>query len=131
VQLPFTISVATAQRLAKIELLRRRQQGTGTFAFNLMMYQASALDVILMTVPFLGWNQKQLEIAAHRFTMNKQRSGDVEVTVLGTEIDVQETDSSVYDWSSTEELTAQGFQQAALPSGTTNKLGDLYLVNGA
>jgi hypothetical protein len=115
-QLPFTISPSTAQRLAKIELLRRRQQGTGTFAFNMAIYWATALDVVSFTLPLLGWTNKLLEIEAHRLTINKQQSGNVDVTALGCEIDVQETDPSVYEWSTAEELTPQGFQQSAVPT---------------
>jgi hypothetical protein len=115
IQLPFTVSVATAQRLCKVELMRRRQQGTGTFTYNLAMYKTLALDVIQMTLPILGWTNKLLEIAAHRFTINKQQIDGNDVTLLGTEIDVQETDPSVYEWSDSEELTAQGFQQPSVP----------------
>lgn len=129
IQLPFTISVSAAQRLCKIELMRIRQQGTGTFVFNMAMYQLTALDVILMTLPILGWTNKQLEIQAHRFTLNKQNNGGQEVTLLGTEIDVQEYDCSIFDWSTAEELTAHGFQQSILPSNV-GTLDDIYTVNG-
>jgi hypothetical protein len=115
IQLPFTISVATAQRLCKIELLRRRQQGTGTFSYNMAMYKTTVLDIVQMTLPLLGWTNKFLEIAAHRFTINRRQVDGNDVTLLGTEIDVQETDIWVYDWSASEELTAAGFQQPSLP----------------
>lgn len=118
IQLPFTISTPAAQRLAKIELMRRRQQGTGTFAFNMAMYQATALDIVEFTLPVLGWNAKLLEITAHRFTLNDQSDKGQSVTVLGTEIDVQEANSSIYDWDPFEELSAQDFQQAALPNNS-------------
>lgn len=123
IQLPFTISCPCAQRLCKVELLRRRQQGTGTFIFNLSMYKATVLDVAQMTFPTLGWVNKLLEIQAHRFTLTKQQnSAGEEVLALATEIDVQETDPSVYAWSPSEELTAQGFQQGT--SGkSTNPVG--------
>jgi hypothetical protein len=129
IQLPFTISVATAQRLCKIELMRRRQQGTGTFSYNMAMYKATALDVVTMTLPLLGWVNKYLEIAAHRFTINKMQVDGNEVTLLGTEIDVQETDSSIYDWSTSEELTAQGFQQPTIPGSIDG--GGSTLINNS
>jgi len=120
IQLPFTISPACAQRLAKIELLRRRQQGTGTFAFNMALYKATALDIVAFTLPLLGWNGKLLEVAAHRFTIQKgEGEGDSAGTMLGTELDVQETDPSVYEWDPSEELTPQGFQQPTLPDMST------------
>lgn len=115
IQLPFTISVATAQRLCKVELMRRRQQGTGTFSYNMAMYKTTVLDIVQMTLPLLGWTNKFLEIAAHRFTVNKVNVDGNDVTLLGTEIDVQETAITVYDWSASEELGANGFQQPSLP----------------
>jgi hypothetical protein len=116
VQLPFTISSSTAQRLAKIELLRRRQQGTGTFPFNLYGTQLCALDVVAMTLPYFGWVGKLLEVAAWRFTFT-ERNGAV---ALATEIDAQETDPSVYGWSpGTEDLTPQGYSSSSAdPPGT-------------
>jgi hypothetical protein len=119
IQLPFTISPATAQRLCKIELLRRRQAGTGTFRYNMAGYSITTMDVIQKTLPFFSWENKLLEVLAHRFTIDKQSANGNEVTLLGTEIDVQETDSSIYDWSDSEELTAQGYQQPAIPDGRT------------
>jgi hypothetical protein len=129
IQLPFTISSSMAQRLEKIELMRRRQQGTGTFSYNMAMYRATALDVVTMTLPLLNWVEKLLEIAAHRFTIQKQQVDGNDVTLLGTEIDVQETDSSVYDWSPTEELTVQGFQQPTIPGSIDG--GGSTLVNNS
>src|SRR6185312_12144165 len=112
-------SSATAQRLCKIELLRRRHQWTGTFRYNMAGYSITAMDVIQKTLPFFGWENKLLEVLAHRFTIDKQSVNGNEVTLLGTEVDVQETDSSIYDWSDSEELTAQGYQQPAVPDGRT------------
>ena len=119
-QLPFTISYTMAQRLAKIELLRRRQFGTATFAFNMSLYQATVLDIVSLALPVMGWFSKLFEIAAHRLTVNKQQSdGGLDVTVLGCELDLQETDPGVYEWLSSEQLTAQGFQQSTLPGANT------------
>ena len=99
--------------------MRRRQQGTGTFMFNMALYRTTALDVIQMSLPLLGWTDKLLEISAHRFKLDKVQTDGGEATLLGTEIDVQETDPSVYDWDPSEELSARGYQQAVLPSNVT------------
>ena len=115
IQLPFTISCPTAQRLAKIELMRRRQQGTGTFALNMAAYQFTPMDVIALDLSYFAWTAKALEIAAARLKIAKQQ----EVPLLGVEIDVQETDSSVYAWSIGEELSPAGYQQAVTPSTMT------------
>jgi hypothetical protein len=119
VQLPFTISPSAAQRICKIELLRRRHQGTGTFRMNMTGYCISTMDVIPLDVQFFAWAGKQVEVLAHRFTLEKDSSrGGEEVTLLGTEIDVQETDSEIYDWDDTEELSPEGYQQPAVPDPT-------------
>jgi len=116
IQLPFTISASMAQRIAKIELLRRRFWGTGTFALNMAGYQFAPLDIVAGTVSLLGWSGKLLEISAARFRADKQSDGGKEVVLLGTEVDVQETDSSIYQWATTEELSPQGFIQSQLPT---------------
>jgi len=129
IQLPFTISTAASQRIAKIELMRRRQQGVGTFAFNMALYQATALDVIQMSLPLLGWTNKLLEVSAHRFNLDKTE-GEGGATLLGTEIDVQETDPSIYDWDISEELSAKGYQQSDLHPTGEGTLDDMWTVNG-
>jgi len=93
------------------------------------LYRVTVLDVIQMTLPILGWNNKLLEVTAHRFKLDRQQIGGTEVTLLGTEIDVQETDCSIYDWDPREELTAHGFQQAALPSNVNRLSGITPTVN--
>jgi hypothetical protein len=135
IQLPFTISPFTAQRLAKIELMRKRQQGTGTFAFNMSLYQATALDIVAMTLPILGWSAKLLEVTSHRLMFNRAEGGPT----LGCELDLQETDPSVYEWSVSEELAPQGPGLGTLPvtnqtagvAGVTATSGTTTSVVGA
>ena len=111
--LPFTISPSMAQRIAKINLLRRRWRWSGTFPLNMAGYQFAPLDVFEATIPYLGFSNKLLEISATRL-----RAGENEGTiVLVTEIDVQETDSDIYAWAIEEELSPQGYVQAAWPTG--------------
>lgn len=116
IQLPFTISCPTAQRLAKIELMRIRQQGTGTFLLNMAGYQIAPLDLLSMTFGYFGWTGKYLEVQATRFKLDRQSSEGGEAVLIGTEIDVQETDPSVYDWELIEELSPQGYQHPGVPN---------------
>jgi hypothetical protein len=118
IQLPFTNSAATAQRIAKIELMRRRQQGTGTFMLNMAGYQIAPADVLAVSLSYFGWDGQYLEVLAARLKFDRvalESSG--EVILLGTEIDVQETDPSVYDWELIEQLSPQGYQQPGIPDG--------------
>lgn len=112
IQLPFTKSCDTAQRLAKIELLRSLYMGTGTFPLNMAGYQLATLDIIQMSFAYFGWTNKYLEVAAVRFKIEKSQKN---VVLIGTEIDVQETDPSIYDWELIEDLTPQGYGAVGVP----------------
>jgi hypothetical protein len=104
VQLPFTTSVSMAQRLAKIELLRIRQQGRGVLAGMMSLYQCAPLDVVYFSFAPFAWVNKVLEIANIRLLQQKTDMAPV----LSTEIDIQESDPSVYEWDVTEELNNSG-----------------------
>ena len=123
IQLPFTTSASMAQRIAKIELLRRRWSGagprwSGTFPLTMAAYQMAPMDLLLATIPVMGWGAgspsipKQLEMLDARLRV--EQGGD-EGPRLVYEVDVQEIDSTVYDWSTEEELSPQGYVQPALP----------------
>jgi hypothetical protein len=100
-----TDNSATAQRLAKIDLLRTRFQGRGTIRCSMKAYQAVALDVIQITHPRYGWSNKNFEVLKSDFVMDKSNG----VPCLAVELDIAETDPSIYDWSTSEQLTPQGW----------------------
>lgn len=109
IQLPVEItqscalSIAQAQRCAKIALMRNRQQGTGSMPMVLNAWQVQPLDVIDMTFAPYGWANKQLEITGTHFSADKDEQG---VPTLRFQVNMQETDASVYEWSTAEELNA-------------------------
>lgn len=115
ISLRFTVSPSTAQRIAKIELLRLRLFGSGTLVFQLIAYQIVAMDLMLTTIPFLGWSAKQLEVVDDRLRIEPGEEGMG--PSMYVELDVKEADPNQYDWNTSEELTAQGYQQ---PSGDWN-----------
>ena len=120
IQLPFTISYSAAQRIAKIELLRNRYQGTGTIKFNMWGYQLTALDILVFSFPFLNFNAKLLEVQKMRFLLEKTPEDPNGAIALSTEVDVQETDPSIYEWTPFEQLGPQGYQESTLPTTTPN-----------
>lgn len=125
---PFTISVAAAQRLAKILLLRNRQQGTGTIACRLSAYQAKALDVIQFSHPHWSWAGKLLEVSNCRFNLQQEEG---KPPALSIELDLQETDPSVYAWSASEELSIEDNPAPQLPNmGEVDTVGNLVLHSG-
>lgn len=109
-QLPFTISAAAAQRILKIELLRRRFGGTGTLVLNMGAYPIAPLDLIEVTWAPFGWSAKQFEVQATRLRI-EEGHGDGEGPVLLLEVDIKETDASIFDWHTVEELSPQGYKQ--------------------
>ena len=121
-QLKFTISSRQAQQTAKIELLRRRNFGTWNFTCNMSAYQFTPMDIIAGTNSFLGWSGYLLEAQQVRFSPEKIKgAGGAEAIRLTCEIDVQQTNSDIYAWSTAEELTPQGYQQVFWPQANVTE----------
>lgn len=118
IELPFTISNATAQRIAKIELERVRQFQSAKFVFNLSGYKIMPMDVLSITIPFLGWTNKLVEVTSTRFVLRKVANGDNDTVALGVEVEVIETTANIYNWSTTEENSPQGYRQTTAPTNT-------------
>jgi hypothetical protein len=107
------LSVSQAQRVAKIILLRCRQQGSGTLVMNAAAFAMQPIDVMQFTSPTFGWTDKLLEIAGLSGQRLKLRlaappnaaEGD-STPAFFVEVPVNETDPSVYEWDFlTEEMT--------------------------
>lgn len=96
------ISVATSQRIAKMTLLRNRFQGSGTLSMMLDAYQMQPLDVMQFNFPLFGWDDETLEVTGLRLSTTTQNKQDT--PGIGVEVDVQITDPSIYEWSTSEEL---------------------------
>lgn len=103
------LSIAQAQRAAKISLMRNRQQGSGTFPMGLEAWKMQPLDVMRLTFVPYGWGGKQLEITATQFHIQpaQEDGGASSVRFTAT---AQETDQTTYEWSTTEELSVYDVQ---------------------
>lgn len=127
--LPAVLSVSQAQRLAKIELLRNRQQGTGTLVMGPEGYNLQPCDTFYMTFPQRGWANKLLEVTGTHLIVDKDDNG---LPLVKVAVDVQETDQSVYEWGTAEELTP--YDVAAAPPSyawTTAPPTNVQLISGA
>lgn len=138
INLRCVLSVAQAQRVAKIMLLRNRQQGSGSLPMQLECFQMQPQDVMQFTFPELGWTNKVLEIFSTNLRI-EAGSEEGEAPSVRCDFGVQETDSSVYDWNpSTDELTVYDLpagmgpsttpRQPAAPTGLT-AVGNAYVVS--
>lgn len=104
-RLQFVTSAATAQRLAKIKMMRNQQQGSGTLPFNLSAYRCQPMDVIQFTFTPLQMTDQALEVSDLRLAQKQDGNGTL---CYHVELDVQQTDISVYSWSTAEEMTPSG-----------------------
>lgn len=115
VSFPATTSCPTAQRLAKIELERTRREGRITLHCDMSAYPAVALDVVEFTYPRYGWNNKTFEVLSSKLVVQTDPNGGA--PRLGVDLELAETDSTVYDWSTTEELTPDDTPSPAIANG--------------
>jgi len=112
----FTTSSATAQRLAKIELEKIRQQITVLMPVSLkngMRVQAG--DNIFITNARMGWTSKPFFIEEWKFSQR----GDSENLALGVDLVLRETASAVFDFSSSEETIVDPAPDTDLPNPFT------------
>ncbi len=110
------LSITQAQRLAKIEMMRSRFPGGGTFEMGLSTFAMQEIDVMNFTFPLWGWNRKTLEIINCTFkTITREGSPGEPPPPVERRIEwqVHETDPSIYAWSTAEEDTI--YSLPALP----------------
>lgn len=130
---PYTISVATAQRLAKIELLRNRWQGTGKLKLPIAYLGVMPNDILTITYPRFGWTNKQLEVQSTHIDLGSPgQHGEISAPTIT--VSVAEVDASIYTWLATDELELMGGQSIAgasalmvqPPTGVALASGEAY-----
>lgn len=110
--LPLTQRPHTAQRLAKIELEKSRQEITATVICNLRGMQVQAGDTIMINNTRMGWSSKVFEIIEWKFVVSAG-DGDPQLAV---QLLVRETASAIYDWNSGEETGVDPAPNSSLPN---------------
>ena len=94
--LPFVTNNIQAQRLAKIALLKSRQQVIITMSVNLKGLRVKVGDTINVTNERLGYSSKVFEVIDYALAIADGGSLGVNLTCI-------ETASAVYDWSTSDE----------------------------
>lgn len=94
--LPFVTNNTQAQRLAKIALLKSRQQVIITMAVNLKGLQVKVGDTINVTNDRLGYSSKVFEVVEYSLAIADGGSLAVNLTCI-------ETAAAVYDWNTSDE----------------------------
>ena len=110
-QLPFTTSAATAQRIAKLTLFRGREQISFSADFGLSAFGVQVGDIISLTNDRYGWTAKEFEVVGWRFFSN-QDAGDLRINLT-----LRETSSAAFNWSAEE--TEIISNNSALPNFAT------------
>lgn len=125
--LPFTISWKTAQRLAKIYKERNRRQMALAFPATLKGYQYAIPDVVQVTHSRWGFSSKTFELQAGQLGLDEKQM------VLGIDLQLQETDSAVYSWNAAaEEGVLDAPHATTLPDATTvQPCANLVLASGS
>ncbi|MEH6478423.1 MAG: phage tail protein, partial [Sneathiella sp.] len=116
IELPFTQSAATAQRIAKILLLENRQQITTSWELKMTAWSIEAADNVQLNRTKLGWVEKYFKV--------KRAPTVIENGKMGVKLEMVETDPSIYDWSTDEEITID-------PAPNTNLPNPMYISEPA
>jgi hypothetical protein len=116
-KLEFTTSVATAQRLAKIQLERIRQQITVNMVCKLTAFRLNVGDTVQLSISRYGWSNKIFEVENWEFATIPQNDGGVQLAI---DLSLKATASSVYTWdASAEESVISAAADTNLPDPFT------------
>ena len=111
VQFPFTTSVATCQRLAKIDLETARQQISLTLSCKLNAFALQPGDTVNMNFERYGFVNKVFEVYNWTFNISDSDTGPTPQVDLV----LRETASGIYDWNSGDETEIDLAPNTTLP----------------
>ncbi len=114
--LPLTNRPYTAQRLAKVELKKARQEIVCRVRCNLKALQVQAGDTVMLSVERFGWTSKVFDVTGFKFITDEAEDGS---PIIGIELTLRETAAAVYDWSASEESDIDPAPNTDLPDPFT------------
>jgi hypothetical protein len=117
VDLPFTTSPTMAQRIAKVVLFKNRQQMVLQAPMKLSAFKLQVGDTVTINNTRLGFSSKIFQVADWTFISDE--------TDVGVDLILQETSSSVFDWSAEESQFIS--DNTTLPSAETVSAPSLEL----
>jgi len=112
--LPFTTNNIRAQRIAKLALLRSRQQTAISVPCNLSALKFRAGDNIMVTNTKMGWSSKVFQVTGYDLSLSG--SGEIVVNVQAIE-----TAAAIYDWTSSDQQDYLAGGEVALYNGRTTQ----------
>lgn len=111
--LPFTTRSGMAQRLAKIALVRNRFERVVTYPAKLAGYDCKPGEIVAVDNDRWFWSGKTFEVLEWKPTLDEGEDGGAPYP--GVDLVLNESDSSIFDWASTEELAAPPIIPPTLP----------------
>jgi len=115
IQLPFTTSSATAQRIAKIHLERIRQSITVDLVGKISLLRVEVGETVELTWARLGWNAKTFEVEESEVLLDADETNPT----ISVRLLLRESASGVYDWNNGQETTVDLSPNTDLPSPFT------------
>jgi hypothetical protein len=109
---PYVTSPSMAQRLAKINLERVRQQIVVEMPCKLQAFELQVGDTVQIDNTRFGWSNKVFEVMEWKFVLEQDEGGGV---VPGVDLILKETASSVWTWA-TEETAVDLAPNTTLPN---------------
>lgn len=110
--LPFTTNDIMAQRIARLTMLKSRQQQTVELVCNIEALQYKVGDNIGVTNSRLGWSNKIFEINSFRLSPNPEHG-------LCCYITATENAESAYNWESSDQLDFTAGGEVSIYEGMT------------
>ena len=91
IELPYTTSVYTAQRVGKVHLEQSRQRLTITFPAKISAFRLNAWDTVYVSIDRFGWVRKAFRVLDWQFAQDG-----------GVDLLLREDDPAIWDWVYTE-----------------------------
>lgn len=115
IDLPFQQRPHGAQRIAKIALEKTRREIRIMCPMMMHGIQVQAASTCYLNFDYIGWENKVFEVNSHRLAVDQDQG----VPTLGTDLQLEETDAAVYNWSSSEEGGVTPAARTNLPDAFT------------
>lgn len=104
IELPFTISSAAAQRIAKIHLERELQGVVVSFTGKMTLFGLKPADVVRVSISHLGWNAKEFRVIKWEMAEGG-----------GINLALREESAASYDWNSGLQTVVDTAPNTSLP----------------
>lgn len=116
ISLPATNSPTMAQRIAKIACLKDQFSLRCTLIVRVNFYKIAPGETVMVTIKQLDWIQKIFAVQSSQLIFKDDNQGN---RILACQMELQETDSEIYDWTIADETGVGTMPTMDLPGSHT------------